>query len=145
MEIKKVLLSELNVAIELVHDVFVQFEAPDYSDEGIKTFHDTALYNNDFLNSLDIYGAYLDGKLVGIIATRNNGNHIALFFVNGKFHRQGIGRKLFKVALGSSTSNEVTVNSSPYAKKVYQHLGFVATDIEQTIAGMRFVPMIYRK
>lgn len=145
LEIKKVSLNDRNLAIELIHDVFMRYESPDYSEEGIKTFHDTALYNNNFMSSLDIYGAYVEGKIVGVIATRNNGNHIALFFVDGAYHRQGIGRKLLDIVLANSTSNEITVNSSPYAQEVYQHLGFVETDSEQTKFGIRFIPMIYRK
>ena len=34
-----------------------------------------------------------------------------------------------------------TVHSSPYAVEVYRHLGFVATDAEQTVSGLRFTPM----
>ena len=34
-----------------------------------------------------------------------------------------------------------TVNSSPYAHEVYKHLGFVDTDNEQCISGIRFYPM----
>lgn len=145
MEIKKVAKSERKTAVELIHNVFMQFEAPDYSEEGIKNFHDTAIYNDSFLNSIEIYAAYFDEKPIGVIATRNEGNHIALFFVDGKYHRQGIGRKLFHTVLKNSTSNEITVNSSPYAKEVYHHLGFVDTDVEQVVSGMRFTPMVYRK
>lgn len=145
MEIKKVTIDERDLAISLVHDVFMQFEAPDYSDEGIQNFMDTAIHNDEFLESLEIYGCYCGGKPIGVIATRNKGNHIALFFVDGKYHRQGIGRKLFNIVLKNSTSNDITVNSSPFAKEVYHHLGFVDTDVEQITAGIRFTPMIYRK
>lgn len=137
--------NERNFAIKLVHDVFMQFEAPDYPEEGIKTFEETAIYNDDFLNNLEIFGCYIDKKIIGVIATRKEGNHIALFFVDREYHRQGIGKKLFHVVLEHSTLNEITVNSSPYAKEVYHHLGFVDTDDEKVIAGMRFTPMVYRK
>lgn len=145
MDIKKISPSERNEAIDLVDTVFMNFEAPDYSEEGIKAFRDTAIYNENFLNCLDIYGAYLDHQIIGIIATRNAGNHIALFFVDGKYHRQGIGRQLFHTVLENSTADEITVNSSPYAKEIYHHLGFIDTDVEQTVTGIRFIPMIYKK
>ncbi|MED9802346.1 MAG: GNAT family N-acetyltransferase [[Clostridium] innocuum] len=89
-------------------------------------------------------GAYINKKLTGIIATRNNGSHIALFFVDGEYHRQGIGRRLFEAALKNSSSNELTVNASPYAMEIYHHLGFKDTKTEQTVMGIRFIPMIYR-
>ena len=96
------------------------------------------------MDQLDIWGAYINKKLTGIIATRNNGSHIALFFVDGEHHRQGIGRRLFEAALKNSSSNELTVNASPYAREIYHHLGFKDTKTEQTVMGIRFIPMIYR-
>ena len=61
------------------------------------------------------------------------------------YKRQGIGRKLFEVVLENSTSHELTVNSSPYAKDVYRRLGFKDTDAEQIVTGIRFIPMTYTK
>ena len=145
MEIKRIDSTDISVVVKLVTDVFMEFEAPDYSEEGVKAYFDTAINNQDFMNNLAIYGAYINNSLVGAIATRNEGNHIALFFVDGAYHRQGIGRKLFEVVLENSTSHELTVNSSPYAKDVYRRLGFKDTDAEQIVTGIRFIPMTYTK
>lgn len=123
----------------------MQFEAPDYSVEGVETFKRTAIYNNDFLDSLNMYGAYESETLLGVIATRNKGNHIALFFVDGKHHRQGIGKKLFKIVLENSTAKEITVNSSPYAVEVYHRLGFVDIALEENTNEIRYIPMAYSK
>ena len=117
MNIQRIANRHLEDVTKLVTKVFMEFEAPDYTDEGIKTFFDTALHNQEFMDQLDIWGAYINKKLTGIIATRNNGSHIALFFVDGEYHRQGIGRRLFEAALKNSSSNELTVNASPYAMK----------------------------
>ena len=66
------------------------------------------------------------------------------FFVDGMYHRKGIGKQLFeKVCLDNSSGN-MTVNSSPFAVKVYHHLGFIDSDIEQVTDGLRYTPMIYR-
>ena len=144
MNIQRIANRHLEDVTKLVTKVFMEFEAPDYTDEGIKTFFDTALHNQEFMDQLDIWGAYINKKLTGIIATRNNGSHIALFFVDGEYHRQGIGRRLFEAALKNSSSNEITVNASPYAMEIYHHLGFKDTKTEQTVMGIRFIPMIYR-
>lgn len=144
METQRITNSNLEEVRKLVTDVFMEFEAPGYSDAGIKTFFDTTLNDQEYMHQLDIWGAYINKKLVGMIATRNKGSHIALFFVDGVYHRQGIGRKLIETVLKNS-SNELTVNSSPYAKVIYQHLGFKETDIEQVVTGIRFIPMVYRK
>lgn len=145
MEIKKIDRNQRDTAIQLVSAVFMQFEAPDYSVKGVETFKRTAIYNNDFLDSLDMYGAYESETLLGVIATRNKGNHIALFFVDGKHHRQGIGKKLFKIVLENSTAKEITVNSSPYAVEVYHRLGFVDIAPEENTNEIRYIPMVYSK
>ena len=78
--------------------------------------------------------------MLGLIATKDK-SHIALFFVDGKHHRKGIGRKLFEKVLEENDKNYFTVNSSPYAKEVYEHLGFECTDDLQCINGLKFYPM----
>ena len=145
MVIRKIGENETKEALELVLRVFMQYEAPDYSDEGVETFKRTAIYNVEYISSIAIYGAYENDKMVGVIATRNNGSHIALFFVDGQHHRKGIGKMLFQTVLDQSTAEEITVNSSPYAKEVYHHLGFKDTAPEQITEGIRYIPMLYKK
>lgn len=86
LEIKRLLQSEKMNAMKLVWSVFLEFEAPDYTVEGINTFRDF-INNEDAIKGLEVYGAYEKGNLIVVIATRNEGNHIALFFVHGKYHR----------------------------------------------------------
>ncbi|MBN2852466.1 MAG: GNAT family N-acetyltransferase [Clostridia bacterium] len=144
MKIKKLEKSDMDEALKLVMNVFMMFEAPDYIDEGIVSFR-KCINSREYIDNLAIYGAFDDDNVIGVIATRNEGNHIALFFVHGKYHRQGIGKRLFETVIDNSTENMITVNSSPYAAEVYHHLGFIDTDTEQLVDGMRFIPMIYRK
>ena len=88
-----------------------------------------------------MYGAFKGDKLVGVIASRSEGTHVALFFVDGIFHRQGIGTKLFQTVRKDCHSVKMTVNSSPYAVPIYHKLGFVDVDKEQVVNGLRFTPM----
>ena len=127
-------------ALSLVWNVFLEFEAPEYSEDGVKEFY-KSIHEEAYLQQLCMYGAFLDGKLAGVIATRNEKSHIALFFVDGKYHRQGIGRKLFEAAKSNCNSDKMTVNSSPYAVPVYVKLGFCRTDEEQVVNGIKFTPM----
>jgi len=144
MKIQKLHKSEKPNALNLAWSVFLEFEAPDYSQKGIDTFRNF-LDNEDEINKLDMVGAYEEGKLIGLIATRNSAGHIALFFVHKDYHRQGIGRKLFEEILKGNNSKEITVNSSPYAVEIYRRLGFVETDKEQTKNGLRYIPMKFIK
>lgn len=145
MIIKRLENQERYKAIELAISVFMKFDAPNYSEEGIQAFKNTTKCNEEYLNGLIIYGAYLDSFLAGIIATRNEGNHIALFFVDENYQRQGVGKQLFQEVLKNSTADKITVNSSPYAVEAYHKLGFIDTDIEQITDGVRYIPMVYTK
>ena len=143
IQIKTLELFHRDDALELIWKVFLEFEAPDYSKEGVDEFF-KSIHDDDWLNQIRMYGAYDGDKLVGVIATRNEGTHIALFFVDGEYHRKGIGRKLFQRILEDNKVNYITVNSSPYAVPVYEKLGFIPTDVEQVKNGLRFTPMEYR-
>lgn len=134
--------NEVAIALELTWDVFMEFEAPDYSQEGINEFR-CFLDNRNGIEKLRFFGAFNRDKLVGTLAMRQN--HISLLFVRKEFHRQGIAKKLFRHMLSQITSNEITVNSSPYALEVYGKLGFTATNTEQVTNGIRYTPMLHTR
>jgi GNAT superfamily N-acetyltransferase len=140
MEIKPILEKDMKRALKLVWEVFLEFEAPDYTEEGIQTFKST-IDDENWVNQRDFYGAYTDDdQLLGVITTKDL-SHIALFFVDGKHHKQGIGRELYNKIELLNDKDFFTVNSSPYAHEVYKHMGFVDTDKEQSVKGLRFIPM----
>ena len=119
---------------------FVFENVPDYTEEGIKEFKKT-IDDVSWIEARDFYGAYDESnKILGVIATKDV-THIALFFVDGKYHKQGIGKKLYYKVESLNNNEFFTVNSSPYAHEVYKHLGFIDTDKEQSIKGLRFYPM----
>ena len=144
MEIKKIDQAQMDNAIDLIWTTFLQFEAPDYSGEGIQSFKDF-IENKEIINTLEFWGAYDNQKLKGVIATNENRKHICCFFVEAQYQRQGIGRKLWEYLLENSQKEVITVNSSPYAVPVYHKLGFVDTNTEQLSDGMRYTPMKYQR
>lgn len=139
MEIRKIRKDEIKVAIDLVWKTFLEYEAPDYTEEGIAEFKKT-IDDAKWIENRDFFGAFEGEKILGVIATKDF-EHIALFFVDGEYHRQGIGRKLFNKVCELNKTGVYTVNSSPYAKIIYEHLGFECLDAEQCICGLRFYPM----
>ena len=139
MEIKKIEFENLDEGLDLIWNTFLEYEAPDYSQEGIEEFK-RSVFDKEWLSAREFYGAYEENILLGLIATKDN-NHLALFFVDGKYHRRGIGRKLFEKVLEENDKDYFTVNSSPYAKEVYEHLGFECVDDIQCINGLKFYPM----
>jgi GNAT superfamily N-acetyltransferase len=150
LEIIKLKRSDLKNALDLVWRVFLEFEAPDYSPQGIEEFKKFICYDSmmkQYENEEIIFwGCIVNHEITGVIASRGT-SHICLLFVNKEYHRQGIGRRLFHTVLEDckrkSNCNTITVNSSPYAVEVYHRLGFVDLDQEQTVNGLRFTPMSY--
>jgi GNAT superfamily N-acetyltransferase len=140
----------IRFALDLVWKVFLEFEAPDYSRQGIEEFRKFISYNSiveKFDNGeLHFWGCIDNDELTGIIVTRRI-NHICMLFVKKEYHRRGIATSLFQTVKERCKSqkniSKITVNSSPYAVEFYHHLGFVDTDREQTVNGIRFTPMSY--
>lgn len=126
-----------SAAMELAWDVFLKFEATEYSQQGVETFR-AYLQDRKQRKKLKIWGAVSDGELAGMIAVQDS--HISLFFVREKYQGSGIGRALFQKA-AAGMKRPVTVNSSPYAVEIYRRLGFEAAAPEQLEDGIRYTPM----
>lgn len=144
MIFRKLSRAEIPVFLSLVWTVFCEFEASNYSEQA-KMIFKSAIYDQNYLAMLDAYGAYKDNVPIGIIATRSEGKHIALFFVDGKNHKQGIGKQLWNLMLSENPNHELTVHSSLYAIPVYERLGFVKTSEIQTEDGITYLPMMFKR
>ena len=148
--IKEVGKNELKQALDLVSQVFNEFVAVDYSEQGIKSYEDYLKIKYDEVLSdiksghKKLWGYYQDDEIIGVIATRDV-SHIALMFVKKEYHRKGIARQLFDYALAEIINNkkvtQITVNSSPYAVSAYERLGFIKTDEKQEKDGIIYIPM----
>lgn len=139
--------SRLISTLDLVWNVFREFEAPEYSEEGINEFKKfislTSIKEQLDCGDFHLWICLHKEKVVGVIASRALA-HISLLFVDKEYHRKGIGKALYKTFLGfclEQGCGGITVNSSPYAVEIYHKLGFSNTDIEQTVNGIRFTPM----
>lgn len=143
-EIKVLSRTELEKSLDLVWKVFLQFEAVNYPEEGKSAFY-SAIHSKDYLRMLKAYGAFYQDRIVGIIATRNEGSHIALFFVDGEYQRRGIGRRLFAKCLEDNDKGHITVHSSEYAADIYKRLGFTQTEEVREEGGIRYIPMVLER
>ena len=134
---------KLHEALALIRDVFLEYQAPDYSDEGVQEFmrfiEPQAIRNMLSKNEMRIWACDCGGEITGVLAAGSR--HIYLLFVSGQHHRKGIAKRLLDMMIKTYSPPEITVNSSPYALTAYQKLGFADTDIEQVVNGMRFIPM----
>ena len=139
--VRRLTSKEIPQALELCWRIFLEFEAPDYSPEGIAAFQ-ASLDDKERNRQMHFYGAFDGDTLVGVLSMRAP-QHIGGFFVDSSYHRRGIGKNLFEAMRRDYAHQVFTVHSSPYAVEVYRHLGFVPTDKEQTVDGLRFTPMQY--
>lgn len=141
---------EWEACMNLAFKVFMRFEAPVYTREGIEHFYE--FVTDERLRSMFYEGIYIlhvavcEGEIVGIISVRSN-THISLLFVEESCHKQGIGRKLIesmKQYAKEHRFDKLTVNSSPYAVEFYHRLGFTDLDDMQSQDGILFTPMILK-
>lgn len=147
IEIKNVKENELESAFQLIWNVFKEFVAPDYQERGIKTFYEKFIENNEFRAKFKegreiMYGAYVEGELKGVLSVGRS--HISCVFVDGKYHRRGIGRKLFQTVIEELKTNgikEIKLNASPYAVEFYRRLGFKDIGERSEYEGIVYTPM----
>ena len=142
MTVRPLQKEETESALRLAWQVFAEYESPDYAPEGTDEFKKT-LNDEKYLAGIRYYGAFDGDCLVGILGILEDKAHICFFFVDGAYHRRGIGTRLFERMREDFPGRTVTLNSSPYGLPFYKALGFTATDKEQTINGIRFTPMVF--
>lgn len=151
--IRRINENEVDEALDLALDVFMEFEAPEYKPQGVETFRQFIIEgkkpDSDCKKGLcPMYAAFDDGKMIGITRMRKTKTHINLMFVRKEYHRQGVATALFRFLLEdilkeNPSFKEITLNSSPYGKEFYLHIGFIPLSEEQEQDGIRFTPMKY--
>ena len=144
MEVKIICPAKRKDAVKLIWDTFLEFEAPDYSAQGVETFR-AFISNENIFETAEFFGAFENDALYGVIATRENRTHICCFFVASQRQKQGVGRTLWEYVKTHSEASAISVNSSPFAVPIYHRLGFCDTDTEQLTDGMRYTPMRFVK
>ena len=151
--IRKIASHEVESAMNLALEVFMQFEAPDYDPSGVESFKRDIVENPEYLENAQqgicpIYGAFDGDKLVALMGMRSCKTHINLVFTKKEYHRKGIAREIFHYLLNDILAENpaldaLTLNSSPYGLPFYLALGFIPLSEEQEINGIRFTPMKY--
>ena len=90
--------------------------------------------------------AFCDQKMVGVASMRSI-NHISLLFVDGNYHKKGIGTELVhslrELVLADGRRNFLTVNAAPYATGFYHKIGFTDMDRMCKKEGISYTPMAW--
>lgn len=135
-------------AMGLAWKTFLEFEAGDYSPEGIRSFEDfvtdTNLKRAFEAGNYQMMTVYDAGRMIGMITLRNK-MHISLLFVDKAYHFRGIGKALIghmaTFVQKEFGSPRMTVNASPYGVPFYHKVGFRDTGPQKCQDGIIFTPM----
>lgn len=138
--IKKITSNEYNNVRTLIKETFDEFIAPEYSEEGRLEFY-RFVENDEKLNNLEIFGYYIEDKLIGVIGVDKENKHISLFFVSKDFQRHSFGKKLLQTILEKFDFDVLSVHASPNAVNAYKYMGFTKTDDVIELNGIKYVPM----
>lgn len=149
--IRKMEPGEEEQVCRLVRQVFNEFVAPLYTQEGAEEFLryvDSDLMAKRARSNHFALLAEAGGNLVGAIELRDF-SHVSLLFVAREAQRRGIAKRLLQEALtiaieSEQELSEVSVHSSPNAVEAYEKLGFQPEGPEQLEHGIRFIPMKMR-
>ena len=79
--IRKITADEVESAMALALEVFMEFEAPDYGPSGVETFKKDIVENPEYLENArqglcPIYGAFDGDKIVALMGMRSSKTHI---------------------------------------------------------------------
>lgn len=149
-QIRSAYQDEWEAAMALAWKTFLQFEANEYTMEGVRNFEDfitdTTLHRMFIMGAYQMFVALDRDEIVGMITLRNR-SHISLLFVDEKYHRQGIGSALIahlcRYLLARTEVSKVTVNAAPYGVAFYHKLGFRDLRPEEKKDGITYTPMEY--
>lgn len=122
-EIRQIQRAEFERAMEIAWKTFLEFEGDVYTKEGVKSFYefinDPLLEKMFLLGEYLIFGAFIEGKMVGIAGIRNK-SHLSLLFVEKEYHKMGVGSALvfsaFRYSREQYKEYRFSVNASPYAE-----------------------------
>lgn len=135
--------------VAMIRDVFFEFMAPAYTEEGIAYFLsglEPAALSARLASEDRFMLVAKDGDiLAGAVEVRGH-SHISLLFTAKDYHRRGIAKELVRLAVSRCREalpslTAVTLNSSAFALPVYQRLGFRPTGPRQERNRMVFTPM----
>jgi GNAT superfamily N-acetyltransferase len=114
----------------------------------LATVSESAIRSYICASNFHYLAGFADGNLAGVVAIRDN-KHLYHLFVSPPYQGRGFARALWNaamtLAMRQGNPGEFTVNSTPYAVKVYASFGFEPAGQKVETKGIAFVPMNYRR
>lgn len=147
-KIERAKINDIEEISDLVKRIYLKYNSKIDSEEGINNIL-TFMSKENMRLRFYIEGALIlvardkNNKIVGAIELKNF-EHISLFFVDDKYFKFGIGKKLFEEVKNILELEKYSVNASDYGLEFYKKLGFIQiTDSIKIEKGVHFYPMLY--
>jgi 8-oxo-dGTP diphosphatase len=149
---RKAAADDVRPALDLVLNMFVKFQMPDYEPQALEYFKAARTENENYIGDYEagknMMFIALDGeKIVGMINEHGNNRHISEMAVDGAYHRRGIATELMNrmvCTLKLQGVDKISLTASPYGLPFYLNYGFKPIDIVQRPkTGFVFTPMEY--
>jgi len=148
VRIEKYQYGQEEMIYQLIKKVYDEYVSIDYCEEGNTFFYDwiqPSRIAERQLNQTNIWVAFKDSELVGMIEIRDN-RFISLLFVDKIYQGQGIAKRLFNEVLKEiiqrdSNLDKFFVHASPYSISIYRKIGFIETDNMREENGIKYLPM----
>lgn len=141
--------SEWAPAMKMIWRTFLEYDGKDYTQEGIRNFFDFItdddLYVSFLKGDYQMMVALIEGEIIGAGSIRS-GNHLSLLFVDGAYHRRGVGRtimtRLCDYLRQEAGEHYMSLKAAPYAVDFYRKLGFHTVKPEEEYSGIRVTSMV---
>ena len=149
VEFRQATEADASAISHLIYDTARLFITGQFSEQAKQIFYHsvTAIsIRNAIKTNVCYHVAEHNGALIGVIGIRDH-THLYHLFVEGSAQKQGIGQRLWQVALANNLSGasvtQITVNSADSALPFYRKLGFEACGQTFEKMGIVATPMRY--
>ncbi|PLX20756.1 hypothetical protein C0584_04915 [Candidatus Parcubacteria bacterium] len=147
-KIRKYKKSDIAAISEIMKKTFLKCNKNDSSDEAVNRFladldiSDGSGNLHKKLLHRTVFVAVMDDRVVGLVSGK--GSWIGSLFVDHRYHKKGIGRKLVEEYENNFKKRGlkfITLRSSVYAVGFYQSIGFKKTTGLRNYKGYTIWPM----
>jgi len=150
MKIRKYKKTDLKEAANLISRTFREFNSSGGTREGVNDYierynpkeKNLSQIQKEFARTSIFYVAVEKNKILGLI--RGKPSKLGNLFVDGKYHRKNIGRKLvsrFEEEVKKKKSKLIKVSASLYSVPFYEKVGYKKTTGVRDIHGLKTQPM----
>lgn len=146
IKIRKAISADAPAISKLMIPLVTEFVSYEYTEQGtavMLTSMTPEVICSNFDQAFEYFVAEENNKIVGVLGIKQ-GNHLFHCFVDKNHHRKHLGKKLWQHWFADAKPERVTVNSSRFAIKFYQSLGFSSNNEIFEKNGVTCYPMVYK-